>query len=451
MKTIRTQLMLGLLVGALICTLVAGFAIYHQADHESNEQSDRQLKQIAAALPLQLVANQLLPATEDLDDKIAVQVWEQDGLKVYFSQSDMHLPPQKTMGHQSVFFAGETFRVYTETKGGRLLQISQPLSVRHKFAVNMALRMLSPLLLLLLALATLIYLVVGKALAPLDKVAGAVAIRSPQALQAIDQTGLPEDLLPIVVALNRLLARIQTTLSAQRIFVADAAHELRSPLTALKLQLQLAERSSTDELRAIAFLKLHDRLDRSSHLVHQLLTLARHEPDDVMHIPVICDLHLLTQQAVMDHSTYADSKSIDLGVASDSMPVQISGNIDALGIMLSNLVDNALRYTQHGGKVDVFSGLDGGRPILRVADNGPGIPLAERERVFDRFYRPDGNTTWGCGLGMSIVKSIADLHAAEVHLDSNPAGSGLIVTVRLMSEALHFPVSDDEAGQGRIA
>ncbi|MFZ6756177.1 ATP-binding protein [Undibacterium sp. Ji50W] len=431
--------MLGLLAGALLCTLLAGFAIYHLADNESNEQSDRQLKQIAAALPLQLVANQLLPATEDLDDQIAVQVWDQDGRKIYFSQANMRMPFQKGKGYQSVSFAGETLRIYTESKSDRLVQISQPVSVRHKFAVHMALRILSPLVILLLALIVLIYFVVGRTLAPLDKVAAAVAIRSPNALQAIDLSGLPEDLLPIVAAVNRLLVQIETAMSAQRIFVADAAHELRSPLTALKLQLQLAERSSTDELRTAAFAKLHDRLDRSSHLVHQLLTLARHEPDQSKRAFSMCELHLLAQQSVIDHSTYADSKSIDLGLSSDSMSVQIMGNADGLSVMLSNLVDNALRYTQQDGKVDVFAGIENGRPVLRVSDNGPGIPEDERERVFDRFYRPDGNADWGCGLGMSIVKNVVDLHAAEIQLSSNQLSCGLVVTVRFASDAVIRP------------
>ena len=448
MKTIRTQLILGLLSGTLVCTLIAGFAIYRQADHESNEQSDRQLKQIAVALPVQLVANQVLPATEDIDDKIAIQVWDHRGGKIYFSQSEMTLPLQNAVGYQNVTFAGEIYRVYTENRADRQIQISQPIWVRHKFAVNMALRILSPLLILFFTLAFLIYFVVGRALRPLNKLAVAVATRAPNALQAIDLGELPKDLLPIVSALNRLFAKIETAMTAQRVFVADAAHELRSPLTALKLQLQLAERSSTDVLRAAAFVKLHDRLDRSSHLVHQLLTLARQEPDEAAHFLTNCDLYLLAEQSVIDHSAYADSKLIDLGLASDSTSVHILGNIEGLGAMLNNLVDNALRYTQRGGKVDVYAGIESGRPVLKVTDNGPGIPEEERGRIFDRFYRPDGNATWGCGLGMSIVKNVADLHAAEIHLDTNSNGGGLIVTVRLSKNVFGIAVTADSFQDG---
>ncbi|MFZ6876398.1 ATP-binding protein [Undibacterium sp. Di27W] len=439
MKTIRAQLMLGLLSGALVCTLVAGLAIYRLADRESNEQSDRQLKQIALALPVQLVTNQVMPATEDADDMILIQVWDQRGWKIYFSQSDLPLPLQPAVGYQNVSFAGETFRVYTELRADRQIQISQPVWVRHKFAVNMALRILSPLVVLLFALAFLIYVVVGKTLAPLRKLEAAVATRAPNALHIIELGELPEDLLPILSALNRLLEKIELAMTEQRVFVADAAHELRSPLTALKLQLQLAERSSTDALRATAFVKLHDRLDRSSHLVHQLLTLARQEPDEAARTLTDCDLYLLAEQSVIDHSAHADSKSIDLGLTGDSVSIHILGNIEGLGIMLNNLVDNALRYTQRGGRVDVYAGVESGQPVLRVSDNGPGIAESERMRIFDRFYRPDGNASWGCGLGMSIVKNVADLHSAEIHLNSNANNVGLVVTVRLSRNAFGIP------------
>lgn len=134
-----------------------------------------------------------------------------------------------------------------------------------------------------------------------------------------------------------------------------------------------------------------------------------------------------------------DSKGIDLGVDAAAASVAVQVRVDGMVVMLSNLVDNALRYTQRDGRVDVSAGTLDGRPYLRVADNGPGVPAAERVRLFDRFYRPDGNAVWGCGLGMSIVKSVADDHDAEVSLESNADGRGLVVTIRLPVDALSTP------------
>ena len=200
--------------------------------------------------------------------------------------------------------------------------------------------------------------------------------------------------------------------------------------------------------------------------MRQLLTLARHESHDAEQTaarwrPV--DLHLLAQQVVGDHSAYADSKGIDLGVgaapgtdaglgaglgatagadagasvvtatalpAATAAPLLINGDAEGLTVLLSNLVDNALRYTQPGGRVDVLAVVEGGAACLRVSDNGPGVPAASRTRLFDRFYRPDGNQVWGCGLGLSIVKNVADAHRADIALaDAGPHG-GLQVTVR---------------------
>ncbi|MFZ6681236.1 hybrid sensor histidine kinase/response regulator [Undibacterium sp. Tian12W] len=176
-------------------------------------------------------------------------------------------------------------------------------------------------------------------------------------------------------------------------------------------------------------LKLHERLERSAHLVRQLSSLARHETGYAATNIHAVDLRLLLQTAVINHSAYADSRSIDLGTeVSETITVQ--GNKESLHVMLNNLVDNALRYTQQGGKVDLTATYENGHAVMLVTDNGPGVEEQYRARLFDRFYRPDGNEVWGCGLGLSIVRNIADHHSAEIDLAGNPAGSGLVVTVR---------------------
>jgi two-component system, OmpR family, sensor kinase len=272
---------------------------------------------------------------------------------------------------------------------------------------------------------------VSRALRPLDRLAQSVVGQSATALQPIDAAALPPELQPVVLALNVLMGRFEAALAAQRTFVADAAHELRSPLTALKLQLQLVERATDDASRRTALAKMHERLARGSHLVQQLLSLARHEAalEAAQLVPV--DLGQLLATAVADHSDLADSRGIDLGVEAP-VSLLIEGDREGLRVLLNNLVDNALRYTQRGGRVDLQSMREQGQVLLRVKDNGPGVAREHRARLFDRFFRPDGNQVWGCGLGLSIVRNIADHHGAEVRLGDGDDGRGFSVTVLFM-------------------
>ena len=429
MKTIRQQLLVGLLYGTLACALVASAALYSEVREEANELADLQLRQIVAALPNQLASSAELPVNRNPDEDIVIQAWDQGNRILYSSHPQLHLVRSGSDGFNSVTLHGARWRVYGEQRRGHYLQVAQPMAVRELLAADLTWRIALPLLIFLGVLGALISVVVGRALRPLERVAEAVAGRSASALHALELDGLPPELSPIVDALNDLLGKIDRAMTAQRNFVADAAHELRSPLTALKLQLQLAERAGSDALRMGAFAKLHDRLDRASHLVHQLLTLARHESGHGAARFGAIDLLLLAQSTVADQSTLAENRGIDLGVEADSQSVLVQAEGDALRVLLNNLVDNALRYTQAGGQVDVFSGFEGVRPVLRVRDNGPGVSEPERLRLFDRFYRPAGNAVWGCGLGLSIVKNIADLHSAEVRLADNAGATGFMVTI----------------------
>ena len=429
MRTIRWQLLVGLLCGTGLAVLVAGSALYREVRHEANELADRELHQIAMSLPERFVAGEALPATEDAEDRIVVQVWDGAGAPVYGSSPELALPNYAVDGFRSLPVRGAGWRVYGERHDGRYVQVAQPLSVRELYAAGMAWRLCLPLLGLIGILAAVILVVVRRALAPLDALARAVARQSATQLAPLAVGRLSPELLPMVDALNALLRRIEEALASQRKFVADAAHELRSPLTALKLQLQLAEQTPDGAQRVVSFAKLHERVDRASHLVTQLLTLARQEAGQGAQARAAVDLHALAQAVVSDQATFAESRDIDLGVDAGAIPVATDGDADSLRILLSNLVDNALRYTQEGGLVDVSCGRAADGPFLRVSDNGPGVAPAERARLFDRFYRPDGNKVWGCGLGMSIVKNIADVHGASVDLADGTGGAGLVVTV----------------------
>jgi len=250
--------------------------------------------------------------------------------------------------------------------------------------------------------------------------------------------GLPEELRPLANSLNALLARLSDALNAQRRFTADAAHELRTPLAALKLQVELVARAPDDAARAAALAELEEGVDRASHLVEQLLAMARLEPEALAKNFGDCDLIGLAKDVIVPRAALAADRSIDLGLAREST-VHARGDAASLSMLLANLLDNALRYTPEGGRIDVAVDDDAGHAVISVADTGPGIPAHDRERVFDRFHRgentDDGRGPTGSGLGLSIVKRIADAHGATVTLDAGSDGHGLIVRVRFPAAA----------------
>jgi len=428
MRTLRQQLLLWLLGGMFVCSMIAGSALYLKVREEANELFDVQLRQATQSLSaLTGVADS--DDHEELEDQVVVQVWDQKGVLVYSSSLQAALPRYAQGGYQTVRIGDKHWRIYAKNRQSVFIQAAQPVDVREALAKKIAMRSLSPFLLLIPVLGLLIWIVVGRSMRPLNRLADAVGRRSADALQPLSADGLPPEIRPVVEALNDLLEQLDHALATQRAFVADAAHELRSPLTALKLQLQLAEYAANDEQRAVAFHKLHDRLDRASRLVQQLLTLARQEPGYVRDHNEAVDLQLLAQQIVADYYVLAERRKIDLGVETSSLSQIVQGNTDSLRILLSNLVDNALRYSANGGKVDISTPVIEGCPALRIADNGPGIAQNDQTRVFDRFFRGEETTAWGSGLGLAIVKNIADAHAATIHLTTTSEKHGLTVTL----------------------
>jgi len=231
---------------------------------------------------------------------------------------------------------------------------------------------------------------------------------------------------PLVHALNGLLGRLERALVAQRAFIADAAHELRTPLTAVHLQAQLVERAATDDERRAAMQTLKRGLDRATHLVEQLLTLAREEPDVAIRPFAPVDLAALARSVVGEQAAIAAARGLDLGLERAD-PAVVEGDAAGLRTLLSNLVDNALRYTPRGGRVDVAVESQGTGAAIIVRDSGPGIPAAERNRVFDRFYRAPNAAAAdlaGSGLGLAIVRRVAERHGADVALGTGIAEDG---------------------------
>jgi two-component system OmpR family sensor kinase/two-component system sensor histidine kinase QseC len=232
---------------------------------------------------------------------------------------------------------------------------------------------------------------------------------------------LPQEIEPLVAELNRLLARLEKAFAAQQVFLSDVAHELRSPLTALRLQSQLLERAPDETARLEARTRLAAAIDRASHLVEQLLSLARSNPQEASPSFESVDLGELAAAALTDCHDLAQSRDIDLGLDAEGS-ARLMGDPVALRALLRNLIDNAVRYTPPGGTVQVRTALRGERAIVTVSDNGPGIPAADRQRVFDRFYRRPDTSQAGTGLGLAIVKAVAERHRAEVSLEDAPGG-----------------------------
>ncbi len=428
MKSIRSQLLLGLLCGTLLCTVGAGAALYYALLEEANELADLQLRQLVVALPGKFGSLPEGVTPMDPEEEFVLQAWEHSGALRYASQPAALVPRFDAKGFAFATIAGARWRIFGTMRNRGYVQVAQPVAVRDGLAAKMTLRTGAPLLAFALALVLMVLVVVGRALRPLDRLTRAVAGRSPHQLQLLPVTGLPPDLQPMVLAMNGLLGKFDDALTAQKTFVADAAHELRTPLAALKLQLQLAERAVDDAARAAALARLHERLDRATNLVQQLLSLARYEDvhTDAQRQPV--DLGALLADVVREHLLLAESRAIDLGIDAPASVV-ITGNADSLRVLLNNVVDNALRYTQRGGRVDLQASWVDSRAVLRVEDNGPGVAPEHRARLFDRFYRPEGNAAWGSGLGLAIVRNIAAHHDAAIDLADGADGRGLRVTV----------------------
>ncbi|WP_083941015.1 ATP-binding protein [Pseudoduganella violaceinigra] len=427
MSTLRRQLMVGMLCATLAATLAAGWLQYRALRIETNELADMQLRQLVEALPDKLAYDIPTPTAEDPDEDFVLQAWDELGEQIYDSKPSARAPRHDLSGFAVIEQNGAAWRVFGDTANGRYVQASQPIAVRNRMAAAIALRTGMPLLAFVGVMALLVRWVVSRAMRPLEYLAKAVAHRSPAMLDPLPPDGWPGELTPVVHALNGLLERFGRSLATQRIFVADAAHELRSPITALKLQLRLMERADSEAARQQNFAKMHERLDRTSHLVRQLLNLARVEAGPAAQDVQNVDLQRLACEAVADYSALAESRRVDLGVEAQEA-VYVRADPDGLRILLNNLLDNALRYAPDDGRVDVIVQQQGRGALLRVSDNGPGVNAADLERLSDRFFRPEGSRPGGCGLGLSIVRHIADNHGARLHMD-NRAGGGFSVSV----------------------
>lgn len=446
MSSIRARLLAWLIGGVVFIGVAGGWIVYRNALAEADAFFDYHLRQTALVLrdePVEYSLGPRIPANDASYDFV-VQVWSLDGVRVYLSRPHTVLPEVTTLGFSTVSTQEGLWRVFGTQALTKVIQVAQPMRVREQQAVDLALKTLRPFALLLPVLGFLIWLAVGSALQPLKRLTTLVKVRRVDALDPLPNERLPDEVTPLVGALNELLVRLDAALSRERAFMADAAHELRTPLTALHLQMGALARATNEAERNDAMAKLSEGVQRAIRLVEQMLSFARQGPRTEpgrVRVP----LADIVREVVAELVPFADAKHIDLGI-SNLESAAVLGDPDALRTLTRNLVDNAVRYTPDGGRVDVFvenqppasqAPTPSEQPVpppsarvnLRVVDNGPGIPPEERTRVLDRFYRRPGTSPPGSGLGMAIVKAIADTHNAILKLDTGPDGKGLAVSV----------------------
>jgi signal transduction histidine kinase len=428
MKSIRTQLLVALIVLVALISLLAAAVTYRRVLDETSALFDYQLRQMALSLRGQIsVAPRIEVPPDQGDSDFVVQIWDVFGARTYLSRPGLPMINLTVLGYADLSLRGEPWRAYGLQTAEGVIQIAQPLRVRESLARAAAARVVIPTILLLPIMIFAAAWIVHRGLLPLRDITAEVQQRDVRSLAALGTANLPREIAPLVSELNRLLARLQQAFSAQRAFISDAAHELRSPLTALRLQLQLLDRAPDEAARAEARGRLGAAVERAIHLAEQLLALARSEPQETVPDFDVVDLSAAAAEGITDTHDLAQARGIDLSL--DSPPkILVRGDPEALRTLVRNLVDNAVRYTPAQGSVQVRCALAPAEATLEVIDTGPGIAPADRERVFDRFYRRAAAQESGTGLGLAIVKAIAERHGAGVTLDE-ASGGGLHITV----------------------
>ena len=422
-ESVQLKLSFTLSLAILVVAVVAGVFSFLSAFDEAHELQDDVLRQVAQLMDRQ----RLLPAVpttdirlKDVDEESRVIVQRLGEVSPSTVGVDaggvLPLPATLADGLHTLEVGGETFRVLVKTTAsGERIAVAQESGFRNEIARDGALRTVMPFLILVPVLLLIVADLVRKMFQPIAALSKEIDQRAEQELHPVEDRHLPVEVRPFVVAINRLLARVSQSMESQRRFVADAAHELRSPLTAMSLQ---AERLAEAEMSSVArerLTVLRQGIERGRSLLDQLLTLAKAQSaTDLPKSPV--SVQSIYRRVLEDLMPLAEAKHIDIGVEGALDAEVWASELDMIAVV-KNLVDNAIRYTPEGGRVDLSVGVSEGKVVLRIQDSGPGIPLAERDRVFDPFYRTLGSEQIGSGLGLSIVQTIANRIGAEIRLD----------------------------------
>ena len=425
--SLRRTFRVWLTVLLLAIGLITAVASYWLAGNEAADYLDNQLRQIALYVwnvPEGFHTDIVAPP-HDPEDDFVVQVWDAAGAPIMSSTPAVLIPRGGATGFSEVEVNGEEYRVYTAIDRVRTVQVSQQLEVREELAADASLRATIPIALLIPLSWLVLNWLIGRIIGRLDRVAAQVTEREASGIDPIPADEAPVEIMPLINAMNALVQRLQAALTQQRRFVADAAHELRTPLAAISLQVNnLKAAVGSDGKLAQRLADLEAGSQRASALVGQLLRLARFEaaadtrPDQcIALVPLVMD-------SLGRFAPLAEHRAIDLGLSQEAAPM-VEGVEEEVRALIDNLIDNAIRYTPEGGTVDVILRTDNARPVLEVRDTGPGIPDASLPRVFERFFRAGPPDTEGSGLGLSIAKAAADRNHITFTLRNRADRSGL--------------------------
>lgn len=444
-ESVQLRLSFSLALAILIVAVVAGLFSFVSALNEAHELQDDVLRQVAALFnqqhhpPAQLGGKSRVIGRDE-ESRVIVQYLTNGSNTAGNIDAGAPLPLSTALpdGLHTLEAGGEPFRVLIKTMAnGERIAVAQETGARDEIARDSALRTLMPFLILVPILLLVVANLVRKIFRPIALLSAEIDQRAERELHPVEGSHLPVEVRPFVVAINRLLNRVAQSMAAQHRFVADAAHELRSPLTALSLQAERLAEADMSDLARGRLATLRRGIERGRNLLDQLLTMAKAQTaPSLPKSPV--SVQRIYRRVLEDLLPLAQAKHIDIGVEGDRDAQILINEID-LTTIIKNLVDNAIRYTPDGGRIDLSVTAEDHRAMLQIKDSGPGIPTDEYVRVFDPFYRALGSDQLGSGLGLSIVKTIADRIGAQVRLAASDESSqsGLCVTI-LIPTAMPF-------------
>jgi two-component system OmpR family sensor kinase len=435
-RSLQFRLSLWLSLVILAMAVPAGVFSFYSAYHEANDLQDDQLRQVAALV----LSRDLPPATpdrhaigkmKDEESKVIVQVLA-PAAPAKGDDDALRLPADLRDGIQT-FKAGRVhWRLFVQTTpSGQRLAVGQQTAVRDEIARDSGLRTMMPFMVLIPVLIALVSFLVRRMLRPIALLSQEVDRRDDQDMRPLAEQQVADEIRPLIGSINRLLRRVADNMDAQRRFLADAAHELRSPLTALSLQAENLAATDLSPASTARLLPLRQGLNRSKALLEQLLTLARSQNTGAPQLAQV-SLQAVLRRVMEDSLPQAQARQVDIGIEADTEITLAAQEVDIVALV-RNLIDNAIRYTPQGGSIELRAGMQPGLVSIEVEDSGPGIEEAERERVFDPFYRVLGSGQDGSGLGLSIVKSIvARLHGRiELQHARGTAPYGLKVVIHI--------------------
>jgi len=449
--SIRRQLLSILLPAIVLVWIIAAVISYFDTSEEIKTLLDTQLEQSAKFL-LAISTHELLEQrllsdenkqntdiTQELlwqidspyQSKLAFQVWlHQDTLTLRSENAPIYQMSSVTEGFENVVLSNDRWRVYSASMENELItvQVAMQENMQQALGNSLVKKILLPIAISLPFLAFFIWVSINKSMSPFKRIAHELSLRKVNDLSPIDQTKIPAEARPVTTSINNLFRQMKTAFDTERRFTSDAAHELRTPLAALKTHAEIAlQASENPKEQQKALRQVVQGVNRATRLVEQLLTLARLDPETGITNIRRFDLFIAAENVLSNEAMIAIDKNIEISL-SGTRGKFVSGNSDAIAVLMRNLIDNAIRYTPTGGEVQVMIDRKDDTIILTIADSGPGIPPEERSKVFNRFYRSLGTKESGSGLGLSIVTRIADLHHLKIKLETSQMG-GLQIDV----------------------